>query len=184
MAARTFFCPGIDFVLIDVPQFADDRIQLSRLVAAPRQVDQFPDLELGGGRCLQAAVYVVRVGNPVPGDKSGAINVGCGRRLETHEWDVDRGVDDAIRIRRGRHRRCQQLLASDDAAGRHQCQIPITILFSSSYLRTSNRLRFAQLSLWEDKGYSRKVTSARGRVKVTRVFSPFALKCFGSSRNP
>src|SRR5450759_1367917 len=41
---------------------------------------------------------------------------------------------------------------------------------------TSNRSGLPQLSLSQDKGYSRKVTSAWGRVKVTRVFSPLAPK--------
>src|SRR5664279_3573415 len=39
--------PRKKFVLVDVPQFADDRIQLSSLVTTSRQVDQFPELELG-----------------------------------------------------------------------------------------------------------------------------------------
>ena len=127
-----FSLSGIDFILVDVAHFADDRIELSRLVAAPRQVDQFPDLELGRGRRLQAAVYVVGVGNPLLGKKSGAINVGCGRRLETHEGHVDRRVDDTVRI--GRER------PSSTAGPRRRSPSPssavaITILFSSCYLR-------------------------------------------------
>src|SRR5258708_28475770 len=43
----------------------------------------------------------------------------------------------------------------------------------------------SQLSLSEDKGYSRKVTSAGGRVKVTRMFIPLAPKRLpGSPRQP
>src|SRR4029077_3187837 len=45
--SQYFSLTGIDFVLVGVSHFADDRIQLSRLVAAPRQVNQFPGLELG-----------------------------------------------------------------------------------------------------------------------------------------
>src|SRR6266852_1449871 len=40
------------------------------------------------------------------------------------------------------------------------------------------------LSLSKDKGYSRKVTSYGGRVKVTRVFSPFAQRVCGGWRIP
>jgi hypothetical protein len=43
---------------------------------------------------------------------------------------------------------------------------------------TLNRSGVPQLSPSEDKGYSRKVTSARERVKVTRVFSLLAPKVF------
>src|SRR5260370_17412404 len=68
--SQYFFLPRIDFILVDVAQFADDRIQLSRLVAASRQVDQFPNLELGRGWCLQATVHLVPVGNPALVNKS------------------------------------------------------------------------------------------------------------------
>src|SRR5208283_208558 len=47
--SQNFFLPGINFVFVDVPQFAHDRKQLPRLVATPGQVHQFPNLELGGG---------------------------------------------------------------------------------------------------------------------------------------
>src|SRR5216683_3215101 len=42
---------------------------------------------------------------------------------------------------------------------------------------TPIRFGLPWLSLSKDKGYSRKVTSYGGRVKVTRVFSPFVPKC-------
>ena len=62
----TFLPPRIDIVFVNVAHFAYDRIQLSHLVSAPCQVDQFPDPKLGGGGRLQAAVHIVRVREPVP----------------------------------------------------------------------------------------------------------------------
>ena len=115
--AQYFSLPRINFVLVDVPYFADDRIQLSGLVSAPRQVDQFPNLEFGGGRRLHAAVHVVRVRYPVLGNEPGAVNIRCRRRLETHVWDIDRCIDDSGRI--GRARRGRLL---GDRQGRHPRQ--------------------------------------------------------------
>src|ERR1700691_528210 len=57
----------------------------------------------------------------------------------------------------------------------------ITILFSSCYLRLQAYAVLPELSLSEDKGYSRKVTSCRTRVKVTTVFSHGAPKVFPGS---
>src|SRR5580658_770367 len=50
------------------------------------------------------------------------------------------------------------------------------IFFMLPRLLTASGL--PELSLTKGKGYSRKVTSSRAKVKVTRVFSPFAQKCF------
>jgi hypothetical protein len=107
---------------------------------------------------LQAPVYVVRVGNPILGNKSSAINVGCGRRLETHEWDVGdvwtipsvSGVAGIVDV--------NNCWPTADVA--------ITINASSNnspvffILAPTSTAGSAQLSLWEDKGYSQKVTSA------------------------
>jgi len=84
--SQYFPLPRIDFILVNVAYFTNDRIKLSRLVAAPRQVDQFPDFELGRSRCLQAPLRSSRR-DPVLWYKSGAINV-ARWRLETHEWHV------------------------------------------------------------------------------------------------
>src|SRR5580704_6342716 len=43
---------------------------------------------------------------------------------------------------------------------------------------TLNAPGLPRLSLRTDKGYSRKVTSAGARVKVTRVFSPLETRAF------
>ena len=51
-------------------------------------------------------------------------------------------------------------------------------MFSSSYLRLQAYAVLPELSLSEDKGYSRKVTSWRNRVKVTTVFRQSAPKVF------
>src|ERR1700733_276267 len=77
--------PRIYLVFVDVAYFADDGIKLSYLITASREVDQFPDFELGGGRRLKAAIHIVRIGNPILGNKTGAVDIRLCRCLEANE---------------------------------------------------------------------------------------------------
>ena len=52
---------------------------------------------------------------------------------------------------------------------------PVFFILPPPLNGSNSALAIFLLSLWEDKGYSKKVTTAPQRVKVTRVFRPFAL---------